>query len=374
MREVRLQSALSVLLLLVFQWQSTSASPLLLNETELVKRQCPHPCGYQGWMCCNENQHCSYLSDGEPTCVNGEASSSSSSSSSWEYHTTTVVETDVATSTSIWSSLVTPTEAACRADIGETQCGGRCCEAAFECVDNQCVQGSSSAAIPTAAPTSGPISSATASATPSSSTGAGGGGSTEPNGEGGSSDGGVTTSAKGSTNHLSGGAIAGIVVGIVAGLFLLGFCLFCVAGRRRGRRRTRTETVIVEKRRGNRRYSGGSGGRRYSGGGAGEYYGSGTGPWRRTWFGTRPSTVVDERRRSGSRRHGHGWAWIGVFFAAIAVCLGLRRRDRRNRRDDQSTSSYTYDSNDYYTNPCEYPQSPPFSLSVCQSISDSFVS
>lgn len=322
-----LPAALS--LLLVAPWQLAWASPLLRNETIEIEKRCSNPCGYQGWLCCNDDQHCSYLSDGEPFCANGAgASEAPTPPPGWPTST---------------GSPVTPTEGTCRADIGETPCGGRCCEAAAECVNNQCVQASSSAPVPTPGgetPTESP--------SPTNTGEGGGGGGTEPNSSPSSSS--ITSGARGSGTDLSGGAIAGIVVGCIAGLFLLGFLLFCMRGRRRG-----GESVYVEKRRDDRRrYTGYTGDTRDR-----SYYRTGMAPWRRTWFGTRPSTVVN----SGGRRGGSGpgvWASIGVFLAALAVCFGLKRRDdrrrgRRGRRGSVTDTSYTYTTTDYYTNTaCKY--------------------
>lgn len=326
MRSPRILPAVVVLLLMFLQ--PTRGNPLQLEENEQnekndLEKRCANPCGYQGWLCCGSNQVCGTTSDGEAACYDSQIATTSSY---WQYYTTTYLttETDVSTVTSTWSSLLTapPAAATCRASIGETVCGDRCCEAAFECVNGECVQGSSSAVYPTppVLGTSSGFSTVTETAAPTT---------TEPFIAPVNSDGVPVTGAKASNNgNLSGGAIAGIVIGSLAGLALLLLLLFlCMRGRRR------TETTVVEQ-----HYSHHS-----HGGGGGGIFG-------RTWFGSRPNrpSRVDEGKTSS------GWgslATIGIILGAIALCLGLRRRERNEKSDYTSTTGYTYDYySDYYTN------------------------
>lgn len=306
------------------------------NETEVeddynnLEKRCANPCGYGGWLCCSSGQTCGTTSDGQAICLDG--AQPQQPTSQWQFYTTTYVttETDVMTITSTWSSLLSAATATCRASIGETVCGERCCEAAFECVDGQCVQGSSSAVYPTppVRGTSSGLSIVTETAAVTTTQAF-----VAPVG----TDGATLTGAQASSNNggLSGGAIAGIIIGVIAGILLLALLLICM--RRRARRRT--DTTYVEE-----HYS------HHSQGGGGAAAAAAAGGRRpgRTWFGTRPSRPDD----GGGRSSGLGsLATIGVVLGAIALCLGLRRREQSEKSDYTShtgSSSYYYPS-DYYT-------------------------
>lgn len=269
------------------------------NGTEVfgLEKRCANPCGYQGWLCCKSDESCHYLDDGEPECVKG-------------------------TTTTTGTSQITPAPSAtCRADIGEISCANRCCEAAFDCVNGECVQGSSSAnpTEPGRPTSSGP--SATA---------------TQPFVSPVGSDGGATRASSSNNNGISGGAIAGIVIGTIAGVIVLAFFLFCM----RGRGQNSADSGFVEERYSRHHYGPPTGaaaaafaGRRRPGG--------------RTWYGSGPY----ERRTSSS---GMGpLASIGIIIGAIALCLGLRRRhdEHHNEKSDYTSttasSSYVYPSDRY---------------------------
>ncbi|KAI2812620.1 hypothetical protein CBS115989_10267 [Aspergillus niger] len=327
-------STLSILALLS-QFQLSIASPLepeeSLEEATLEKR-CSNPCGYYSQLCCSSSETCSTNSDGEAECV---------ASGSWEYYTTTyvVTETERATFTSTWSSYVSATTStgSCNAEYGETVCGSDCCGPAYVCSDNQCVLGSTSIwATATATP---PVRGTTLSTVTQTAT------TTEPFTAPVSTSG-TPLVVKGSGGGLSGGAIAGIVIGTIAGVFLLLLLCACMCCRGAldsvlaclglGGGRKRRETTYVEERRRHHHSS------------------SGARPEQRTWFGSRPAPST----AGGGKKKESGMgalATIGIVLGAIALCLGLKRR--RDHRDADEKTDYTYPStyysyysSDYYTN------------------------
>ncbi|RAL17212.1 uncharacterized protein BO97DRAFT_401893 [Aspergillus homomorphus CBS 101889] len=302
----------------------------------LLEKRCANPCGYYSQLCCSSSESCSTNSNGQAECVSG------SGGGSWQYFTTTYVrtETETATFTSTWSSYISaaPSGSSCDAGVGETICGDNCCGPAYVCYNQQCILGSTSIwatetepATPAVRGTTLSTATHTASITTTQ-------GFIAPVNTAGSAVFGV----KASSDGLSGGAIAGIVIGTIAGvilLLLLCACLCC-----RGildslfaclgcGRKKRKETTYVEE-----RYH------RHSHGGAR--------PGGRTWFGSRPaagaSTAGEKKKSPWS-----GLATIGIILGALAICLGLKRR--QDHRDDDEKTDYTYPSSyyyysDYYTN------------------------
>ena len=332
MRSLSVIPVLSTLIPLLNLVSNVGATPLSLEGNALEKR-CSNPCGSGGWLCCSADQACSTNSANQAVC-----SDNSGSDSGWEYFTTTYVVTEVeaSTVTSVWSShIATATSAAtCRADLGETTCGTTCCDAAQECQDGQCVAESSSVAV-TAAATPGTRETSSGATTVTQTAAAT---TTEafiaPVGTDGADL--IGAKATSSGGGLSGGAIAGIVIGAIAGailLLLLCGCL-CFKGALDGllaalglRNRRRKETTYVEE-----RYSHHSQGSRPRPQGG------------RTWFGTRPAgatnSEVSEKKSKWS-----GWGTIAIILGALALCLGLRRKERDH--DDDKTD-YTYPSSYYY--------------------------
>lgn len=349
MRFFQITSAALSILGLLSQSQISHATPFPLEyDIVLVNRACANVCGYYGQLCCSSGQTCSTNSAGQAVCLDGESSGSSGGSGGeWQMYTTTyvVTETDLATITSTWSSLLASSTAAagagtCRPTLGETPCGDSCCSASQMCENKVCVEGASSgywsswnSASATATPPLRPTSSGEATVTQT-----GAATTTEPFIAPVGTNGATLTSASAGNKGLSGGAIAGIVIGTIAGvIFLLLLCaclcfkealdgllaLFGLGGRRR------KDTTYVEE--------------RYS------HHSHGSRPERRTWFGTRPSRPSEEKK-SGIG----GLATIGLMLGALALCLGLKRR----RDHDDEKSSYTYPSSyyysDYYTSASEY--------------------
>ncbi|PYH99143.1 hypothetical protein BO71DRAFT_248598 [Aspergillus ellipticus CBS 707.79] len=328
-----LQSAIPILALLS-QLQLSIASPLEpednVDEATLEKR-CSNPCGYYSQLCCSSSETCSTNSDGQAECVSGGG---------WEYFTTT--ETETATFTSTWSSYISATSSAgsCNAEYGETVCGSNCCGPAYVCSDNQCIIGSTSiwATATATPPVRGTTLSTVTQTAPVTTTE----GFISPVSTGGTPAVGVKASDNGG---LSGGAIAGIVIGTIAGVFLLLLVCACMCCRGAldsilaclglGGGRKRKETTYVEERR--HRHSHGTSAR----------------PEQRTWFGTRPAASTAGAQKKKESGMG-ALATIGIILGALALCLGLKRR-RDHRDEDEKTdysypSSYYYYSSDYYTN------------------------
>ncbi|KKA20800.1 hypothetical protein T310_5163 [Rasamsonia emersonii CBS 393.64] len=341
MRSFTVSPALSILALLAAQTQPVQSTPFPLEyDNILVDRACANPCGYYGQICCTSTQTCGTNSAGQAVCLEDGQSGESGSSGTWKYYTTTYTTAEQVTVTSVWSSYITPaptsSASTCQVSLGESICGSSCCNAAEVCENGVCVAGSSSAAvIPSATPPLRPTSSGAATVTETSAPT-----TTMPFIAPVGTDG-ATVVAQASGHGLSGGAIAGIVIGTIAGVFLLlalCFC-FCLRGALDGLLaliglgpRRRRETTHVEE--------------RYS------HHGSER-PERRTWFGTRPSRPEGSE---GGKSSGLGfWGTLALIAGAIALCLGLRRRESRDEKstdyytDTASYSYYSYGDSYYYT-------------------------
>ncbi|OQD87481.1 hypothetical protein PENANT_c005G04897 [Penicillium antarcticum] len=331
---------LSTLALLLTHSLLTTATPLALEETLLERSSCANPCGYNDWLCCETGQTCTTNSDNQAVCAD-------SGSGSYQYFTTiyTLTETDKSTITSVWSSQIAAATSTgtCRVDLGETKCGTRCCEAAQECDNGECVAESSSVAItatesgaeatPGVRQTSNGASTVTQTSAPTTTEGF-----TAPVGTDGADL--IGVKAANSGGGLSGGAIAGIVIGTIAGVILLLLLCACLcfkgaidgllAALGCGKRRKR-ETTYVEERHSH------------------HSHGSRPPPAGRTWFGSRPhgGSEVSEKKSK------FGWGTIAIVLGALALCLGLKRRKDRDHDDDKTESSYPssyYYYSDYYTN------------------------
>ncbi|KAJ6089742.1 hypothetical protein N7467_004958 [Penicillium canescens] len=342
MRSLSALPALSTLALLLTYSLFTTATPLALEENVLEKR-CANPCGYNDWLCCETGQTCTTNSENQAVCAN-----SGSGGGSYQYFTTiyTLTETDKSTITSVWSSQIAAATSTgtCRVDLGETKCGTRCCEAAQECDNGECVAESSSVAItatesgaeatPGVRQTSNGASTVTQTSAPTTTEGF-----TAPVGTDGADLIGVKAASSG--GGLSGGAIAGIVIGTIAGVILLLLLCACLcfkgaidgllAALGFGKRRKR-ETTYVEERHSH------------------HSHGSRPPPAGRTWFGSRPHAGGSE---VSEKKSTFGWGTIAIVLGALALCLGLKRRKDRDHDDDKTESSYPssyYYYSDYYTN------------------------
>ena len=314
------------------------------------------PCGVDSQYCCGAGTACT-TSAGIALCATGAVvtQAAAATGGGWQYYTTTYVETDLVTRTSIWSSYVAGAAATgtavCNYALNQSPCGSICCASDQYCyTSGQCKAnangGSSGAGYATYTtpgatagapirPTTSGQTTVTATKSPTTTipfvtpvaTGANItlSGATESSGGGG----------------LSGGAIAGIVIGVLAGLLLLGLLCFCcclkglldgcLACFGLGGKKKRRRTEIDEYERHSHHASGGGGGGR-------------------TWYGAaRPPARVDRRDRKSNT--GKELLGIGAGLAALWAVLGLKRK-RDGRRNDEKYSEYSY-SSDYYTSASE---------------------
>ncbi|KAF7193963.1 hypothetical protein HII31_04645 [Pseudocercospora fuligena] len=310
-------------------------------------------CGYYGQLCCGSGQGCYTDAASIVSCTANGGTQATAAGGYYSLYTTTYVQTDLVTVTSVMSTYIggaAATGISCGAN--QQSCGTICCASNQYCFSqeqSQCKEaaggGSSGypSGYPTAAggggatagapvrPTSSAYQTITTTASPTTTvpfmspvaTGANVTvtGSEQDNGGGG----------------LSGGAIAGIVIGVLAGLLLLGLLCFycclkglldgCLACFGLGGRRRRRE-VVEEERYSHHSHHGGAGGGR-------------------TWYGaSRPPARVD--RRDKKSHDGRNLLGVGAGLAALWAVLGLKRKRDNRRRNDEKYSEYSY-SSDYYT-------------------------
>lgn len=329
---------------------STTATPLLhgIDIPSLFQRStCTNPCGWAGQLCCGANQYCYTDSSDQAQCGDSATTTAAATGTGyWTVWTSTYVQTDLLTITSIGSSYI-PTataSASCNYAANESPCGSICCAANQYCAaSGQCaaaanpsssgVYASSWAASPTTNAFSAPL-------RPTASTLVTVTGGAATTTEGFLSP--VATGANSTlvmathSSGLSGGAIAGIVIGTLIGLaLLLCACFFlCIRGlldwllaclgfgrRTEPEKKRVVEEEYVSTRRGSRR------------GGGGTYY-------------DRPSRVErrSERRSSSGVKEAVG---IAAALGGLATLLGLKRaRDRRKERGVAEEDKRTYYSED----------------------------
>lgn len=376
---------------------------LLLTPQQITAKPQPHPseqagftfnelfarydcagttCGYTGQYCCGSGEACITNAANQALCTaNGGGSgggaaaitSSGSGSGYWEYYTSTYVETDLVTRTTVMSSYVgssgaAPTKASGGGDLGcnyalnEQPCNDICCASGQYCGNpgestGQCVAAAGGGS-------SGYYSTYPTGVTVTAGAGATAGAPIRPTTSAGKT---VTTTSGPTTTvpfvspvatganitltedqmsgggGLSGGAIAGIVIGVIAGLILLCLLIACCCFKAlfdtilacfgcRKKRRSRVEVDEYERH---------SHHRHGSGGGAG-----------RTWYGAaaKPSRV--DRRDSHHHSKKKELLGVGAGLAALWAVLGLKRK-HDGRKNDEKYSEYSY-SSDYYTSASEY--------------------
>lgn len=347
MRTPRLLAGVfSILILSLLNARVALANPL---ETELLELQnstlakrCANPCGYYGQICCEAGESCFTDSNNQAQCgpASAQTTPAPTGNGRWQYYTSTWVETNTVTKTSVYSSWVagpaptTPYAASstgvpvnCNWAGGESSCGNICCPSGQYCqVSGQCAPaGSASAPL---RPTSSGMSTVTQTSFSTTTTVP----FQTPIATGESMN--ITQSSTSSGGGLSGGAIAGIVVGVIVGIILLILLCLClcftaawqalVAACTCGRNRRRRETEVTE----------------YE-----SYHRSGHGGGQRTWYGGRAAAAPPPRRvveeTTEIRRTGGGWG------NNLAVAMGFRRnqprRDVVRRREEESdVSSYYY--------------------------------
>lgn len=340
------------------------------RDSLLEERDCPVPCGWDKSLCCAAGQTCFTNSYNQAQC--GVSSGGSvnaggvtpqnynAGGSYWQYYTTTYVETDLVTRTSVYSSymgaatyapsptiqvlvpVITPS-LQCSQERYEIPCGNICCAVGQYCqYQGQCMAVNGPGADPSSFYFSSVMNAQTGSAfiRPTSvgfytitSTGA----PTKtvafeaPMATGAA----VGMAAASSGGGLSGGAIAGIVIGVLLGIFLLFlFCaFFCFKGvwdllsRLFGggpRRKQTTETYIAS----HHSSHGGAGGRR-------------------NWFGRITPNKPPPKKSGGLG----GILGVAGILAALAAVLGLKR-SRRDKSSYGTGSSYSYSD---YTSSSGYP-------------------
>ena len=288
----------------------------------------------------------------------------------WQYFTTTYVQTDLITIVTTFSSfvpavtvttsaavqtlvatttVVTPaasSTAVCNVALNEVSCGSICCASGQFCQFlGQCAAygGSSGGSSVNAVSTVFVATSASASAfirptsnTVQTVTSTGTATTTipfqTPIGTDGSAITGMTAV---SNNGLSGGAIAGIVIGVLAGIFLLFLLCACCCFKTAldgllgifglNKKKRRVETTYIEE-----RHSHHSGGVATGGG--------------RRWFGTRPARVERPPKKSSGLGGAVGVAGI---LTALAVILGLRRKERKAEEKSEYGTGSSYSYSDY---------------------------
>ena len=340
------------------------------RDSLIQERDCPVPCGWDGSLCCEAGQTCFTNSYNQAQCGVSSGGSgntggvtpqnNNAAGSYWQYYTTTYVETDLVTRTSVYSSymgaatyapsptiqvlvpVITPSSQ-CSQERYEIPCGNICCAVGQYCqYQGQCMAVNGGGADPSSFYFSSVMNAQTGSAfiRPTSvgfytvtSTGAP---TTTVAFEAPMATGAIGMAATSGGGGLSGGAIAGIVIGVLLGLFLLFlFCaFFCFKGvwdllsRLFGggpRRKRTSETYIAS-----HHSSHGGGGARPP----------------KNWFGRVTANKPAPKKNGGLG----GILGVAGILTAMAAFLGLRR-SRRDKTSYGTGSSYTYSD---YTSSSEY--------------------
>lgn len=330
-------------------------------------------CGWQGQICCGSGEACYTNAAQQAECTPSSGTGPITSSNGyWEYYTSTYVETDLVTRTTVFSSYVgvgtagaTPTGSSgpdCNYALNESPCIDICCASGQYCSNANSGATSGQCVAAAGGGSSGYYSTYTAGQTATN--GATAGAPIRPTTSAGET---ITTTSGPTTTvpfitpvatganitltenqasgggGLSGGAIAGIVIGVIVGLILLFLLIACCCfkalldtifacfGCGGKKRKSRVEVEEYE------RYSSHH-----------SRHGEGAG---RTWYGAaaRPPTRVDRREDHSA---GKTLLGAGAGLAALWAVLGLKRK-RDNRRNEEKYSEYSY-SSDYYTSASEY--------------------
>ena len=337
------------------------------NHTHIIhERGCANPCGYYGQVCCNAGETCFTDANNEAQCGASDGGAPTTPQAGdagyWQYYTSTWVETDYITKTSVYSSYIgggavqtstycptspwagataTAAAAQCNWDAGESSCGNICCPSGQYCqVSGQCTPAAGGSVSAPLRPTmSGSYSVVTQTQFSTTTTEP----FISPIATGQSVN--ITSTQADNGGGLSGGAIAGIVIGVLAAIILLILLALYLCARSlflaifgRNNRDRRRSTYIEE-----------------------SYHRSGRGGAARSnkWYGApRPRRVVEERKTT---RRGFGPAMgLGALGGAFGFNRGRNqgsqgRRGGRRRVDEKSEYSSDYSYSDYTASECYLP-------------------
>lgn len=322
----------------------------LHNGSQIERRQCGKYCGFYGQLCCRADQSCGTDANNQAMCVDAAAAPVSGD---WQYWTSTWVDTELVTKTTVLSSPIgAPASPTGTCGGGQQPCNSECCGGGYYCHDWQnsvckLFGGSSSPGViigtltPSAPlrPTASTLIIVTATGTPTATlpfstpiqTGANG----------------TAIAVEGGGGGLSGGAIAGIVIGVIAGLILLFLlCMYCCAktafagiaamlgmGKKKNQH-VHEETYIEE------HHHSHAGGAAAVGGG-------------RRWYGqSQPARPAQPKKKGGFG----GALGVGAALGGLALALGMKRKHDK-RHDDKSTTisgSSAYYSD--YTSSSKFPR------------------
>jgi hypothetical protein len=331
------------------QLEERSEEILLQNATLHERSGCQagaFACGYYGQVCCiSGSEYCSTNERNEAVCKagSGAATAAATGAGSWQTYTSTWIETNTITRTSIYSTWVAATAtvavvggATCTPNWAnqESPCGPVCCKSGQYCSGDPslgiCANAGNGGFTTTGVGYSAPVRPTTLSngvvttmtVAPTTTvpfvapvaTGSHNGTAIAATGGGG----------------LSGGAIAGIVIGVLVGLALLiALCICCCLkagfdtilalfglGSKKRRNRRVVEEEYVETH------------RRHGSGSQGRWYGSAA--------GSRPSRPPPPPKKSGGIG---GLLGATAGLGGLALALGLKRKhDRKEEKSDYSSS------------------------------------
>lgn len=343
----------------------TTPSPLF-GLQQITKQTCGNPCGAASQLCCESDETCIPNARGAATCSPSSQNilqkrreiQPRQNAGTWQTYTTTWVETNLVTKTSVYTSLVAAATgvSGCNYAANESPCGSplgsSCCPSGYYCTNQLTCAVAGNGGFTTtgvvgvvpARPTtiSGVVVTSTVRASttvayqsPVATGGMAGNGTIEASTSGG----------------LSGGAIAGIVIGVLLGIALLALLAFCCClqailglfGKGKKKKERRHSTVVSEETEYIRRH-------RHNGAGAAAALGLGAGALAgRQWHGrnSRRSRSSSDRYTRDSRRKpapkkskwGNGLAALASGAGAAALLGGLFNKKKKGAKTEKSGTS-----------------------------------